>query len=403
MDFLLLSLIKIVIVLLIILTTVANLVYTERRVSAFIQNRIGPNRVGPWGLLQAPADVLKLFIKEDIVPANADHFVHTLAPIISIAVALSTFAVVPFGNTIMLFGTEVKLMIADVNIGVLYILAMTSMGVYGLTLSGWSSNNKYSLLGALRSSAQMISYELSMGLSVVGVIMMAGTVELDRIVELQSEFAWNVVLTPIGFITFLVASFAETNRLPFDLPEAEPELVGGYHTEYSGMKFGAFFLAEYANMITSSAIIVTLFLGGWQIPYVEHSRDVGTLDERPAGACLCDQGRRSPLFLYLGAVDDSAVPVRPADEPGMESDAATGACESGGDGRMVVVVRQLTGTNGLRTRRQLNDVEVKRRRYTTGPAQGPHSVAENLHPRDSQGDGADHSAFLPAEVHAAVS
>lgn len=269
MDFLLLSLIKIVVVLLIILTTVANLVYAERRVSAFIQNRIGPNRVGPWGLLQAPADVLKLFLKEDIVPAHADHFVHTLAPIISITVALSTFAVVPFGNTIMLWGTEVKLMIADVNIGVLYILAMTSMGVYGLTLSGWSSNNKYSLLGALRSSAQMISYELSMGLSVVGVIMVAGTVELDRIVELQSGFAWNIVLTPIGFITFLVASFAETNRLPFDLPEAEPELVGGYHTEYSGMKFGTFFLAEYANMITSSALIVTLFLGGWQIPYVD--------------------------------------------------------------------------------------------------------------------------------------
>jgi NADH-quinone oxidoreductase subunit H len=161
----------------------------------------------------------------------------------------------------------VRLIIADVNIGILYILAMTSLGVYGLTLSGWSSNNKYSLLGGLRSSAQMISYELSMGLSVVGVIMIAGTLELDRIVELQSGWAWNVILTPIGFITFVVASFAETNRMPFDLPEAEPELVGGYHTEYSGMKFGSFFMAEYANMITSSAVIVTLFLGGWQIPY----------------------------------------------------------------------------------------------------------------------------------------
>lgn len=269
MDFLLISFIKIVVVLLIIFTTVANLVYAERRISAFIQNRIGPNRVGPWGLLQAPADVLKLFIKEDIVPARADRFVHTLAPIVSITVALTTFAVVPFGNTITLWGTEIKLMIADVNIGVLYILAMTSMGVYGLTLSGWASNNKYSLLGALRSSAQMISYELSLGLSIVGVIMIAGTVELDRIVEMQSGLAWNIFLTPIGFITFVVASFAETNRLPFDLPEAEPELVGGYHTEYSGMKFGTFFLAEYANMITSSAVIVTLFLGGWQIPYIE--------------------------------------------------------------------------------------------------------------------------------------
>ena len=266
MEFLIVSTVKIVLVLLVILTTVANLVYAERRISAFIQNRIGPNRVGPWGLLQAPADVLKLFFKEEIVPASANRLVHTLAPIISITVALSTFAVIPFGDSIDLFGQTVKLMIADVNVGVLYILAMTSLGVYGLTLSGWASNNKYSLLGGLRSSAQLISYELSMGLAVVGVIMVAGTVQLDGIVELQSGLAWNAFLTPIGFITFVVASFAETNRLPFDLPEAEPELVGGYHTEYSGMRFGTFFLAEYANMITSSALIVTLFLGGWQVP-----------------------------------------------------------------------------------------------------------------------------------------
>jgi NADH-quinone oxidoreductase subunit H len=268
MEILIIALIKIVLVLLIILTTVANLVYAERKISAAIQNRIGPNRVGPWGLLQAPADVLKLFIKEDIVPARANKAVHTLAPIISISVALTTFAVIPFGNTITLWGRDIKLMIADVNIGVLYILAMTSLGVYGITLSGWSSNNKYSLLGGLRSSAQLISYELSMGLSVVGVIMVAGSLQLDRIVEAQAGLAWNAFLTPIGFITFVVASFAETSRLPFDLPEAEPELVGGYHTEYSGMKFGAFFLAEYANMITSSALIVTLFLGGWQFPYL---------------------------------------------------------------------------------------------------------------------------------------
>jgi NADH-quinone oxidoreductase subunit H len=266
MELLLIALIKIVVVLLVILTVVANLVYVERRFSASIQNRIGPNRVGPFGLLQAPADVLKLFIKEDIVPFRANRFLHTLAPIISITVALVTFAVVPFGSTIPLFGYEIKLMIADVNVGVLYILALTSLGVYGITLSGWSSNNKYSLLGSLRSAAQMISYELSMGLSIIGVIMIAGTLQLDRIVELQAGGAWNILLTPIGFITFLVASFAETNRLPFDLPEAEPELVGGYHTEYSGMKFGTFFLAEYANMITSSAVIVTLFLGGWQLP-----------------------------------------------------------------------------------------------------------------------------------------
>lgn len=269
MEFFIISVIKILLVLLTILTVVVILVYLERRISAFIQNRIGPNRVGPLGLLQSPADVLKLFIKEDIVPARANKFLHTLAPVISISVAMVTFAVIPFGNSITLFGTDVQFMIADVNIGVLYILALTSLGVYGITLSGWSSNNKYSLLGGLRSAAQLISYELSMGLSIVGVIMIAGTLRLDQIVLQQSGFGWNAFLTPIGFVTFVVASFAETNRLPFDLPEAEPELVGGYHTEYSGMKFGAFFLAEYANMITSSALIVTLFLGGWQIPYME--------------------------------------------------------------------------------------------------------------------------------------
>ncbi|MGB6122809.1 MAG: NADH-quinone oxidoreductase subunit NuoH, partial [Bacteroidota bacterium] len=256
-------------VLTVILLTVMQLVYAERRVSAFIQDRLGPNRVGPFGLFQAPADVLKLFLKEEIVPTEANRFIHTLAPIISIAVAFSTFAVVPFGDSITLFDTEIKLMIADVNIGILYVLALTSVGVYGITLSGWASNNKYSLLGALRSTAQMISYELSLGLAVVGVVMVAGSLRLDVIVELQSGFAWNAFLMPIGFITFVVAAFAETNRLPFDLPEAEPELVGGYHTEYSGMKFGSFFLAEYVNMITSSALIVTLFLGGWQFPGVD--------------------------------------------------------------------------------------------------------------------------------------
>jgi len=272
MEFLIISLIKIVLVVGIILTTVANLVWVERRVSAYIQDRIGPNRVGPLGLLQSPADVIKLFLKEDIVPVSANKAIHTLAPIISITVAMATFAVIPFGDQISLFGKEIKLLIADVNIGVLYILALTSLGVYGVTLSGWASNNKYSLLGGLRSSAQMISYELSMGLSVVGVIMVAGSMQLDAIVEHQAGLAWNAFLTPIGFITFVVAAFAETNRLPFDLPEAEPELVGGYHTEYSGMKFGTFFLAEYANMITSAALIVTLFLGGWQFPFLQ---DVG--------------------------------------------------------------------------------------------------------------------------------
>ncbi|RPI14889.1 MAG: NADH-quinone oxidoreductase subunit NuoH [Ignavibacteriae bacterium] len=263
------STIKITLVIIVILTGVAYSVYAERRISALIQNRIGPNRVGPAGLLQPIADVLKLLLKEDIVPAKATKPIHTLAPMISIFVALCTIAVVPFGDSIHLFSRDIRLQIADVNIGILYILALTSLGVYGITLSGWSSNNKYSLFGGLRSSAQMISYELSMGLSVVGVILMTGSLSLQDIVLHQFGWKWNIILQPIGFITFLVAAFAETNRAPFDLPEAEPELVGGYHTEYSSMKFALFFLAEYANMIVSSTVIVTLFLGGWQFPYLQ--------------------------------------------------------------------------------------------------------------------------------------
>jgi NADH-quinone oxidoreductase subunit H len=265
----LLHTVKIIVVLIVILTTVAYTVYAERRVSAFIQNRLGPNRVGWEGLLQPIADVLKLLLKEDIVPTAATKPIHSLAPIISIFVALTTIAVVPFGYKIHLFGRNINLQIADVNIGILYILALTSLGVYGITLSGWSSNNKYSLLGGLRSSAQMISYELSMGLSVVGVVLLTGSLSLQDIVIHQYGWKWNIILQPLGFITFLVAAFAETNRAPFDLPEAEPELVGGYHTEYSSMKFALFFLAEYANVIVSSAVITTLFLGGWQFPYLQ--------------------------------------------------------------------------------------------------------------------------------------
>lgn len=264
------STVKILLVIIVMLTGVAYAVYAERRISAFIQNRIGPNRVGPAGLLQPFADVLKLLMKEDVVPTNATHSIHSLAPMISIFVALTTIAVVPFGNSIHLFGRDIRLQIADVNIGILYILALTSLSVYGITLAGWSSNNKYSLFGGLRSCAQMISYELSMGLSIIGVVLITGSLSLQDIVFHQAGWKWNIILQPIGFIIFLVASFAETNRAPFDLPEAEPELVGGYHTEYSSMKFALFFLAEYANMIVASAVITTLFLGGWQVPYLQN-------------------------------------------------------------------------------------------------------------------------------------
>lgn len=269
------TLTKVSIVVMVMMTSAAVVTYAERRISAFIQNRIGPNRVGPFGSLQLLADVVKLIMKEDIVPKAANKTVHDLAPMISLAVALSTFAVIPFGNTIELFGQQIKLIVADVNIGILYILALTSIGVYGITLAGWSSNSKYSLLGGLRSSAQLISYELSMGLSIIGVLMVAGSLRLDQIVLHQTSYlggwlpAWNIFVQPFGCMIFVVSAFAETNRLPFDLPEAEPELVGGYHTEYSGMKFGMFMLSEYINLITSSALITTLFLGGWQFPFAE--------------------------------------------------------------------------------------------------------------------------------------
>ncbi|HJY63577.1 MAG TPA: NADH-quinone oxidoreductase subunit NuoH [Ignavibacteria bacterium] len=261
--------IKIVTIITALLLGVAYSVYAERRVSAFIQNRLGPNRVGPEGIFQPFADVIKLVFKEDIVPTRANKPIHTLAPMISIFVSLTTIAVIPFGHTITLWGKEIPLYITDVNVGILYILALTSLGVYGITLSGWSSNSKYSLFGGIRSSAQMISYELSMGLAVVGVVLVTGSLSLQDIVIHQFGWKWNILLQPLGFIIFLVASFAETNRAPFDLPEAEPELVGGYHTEYSSMKFALFFLAEYANMIVASAVITTLFLGGWQFPYLQ--------------------------------------------------------------------------------------------------------------------------------------
>ena len=265
----LIAAIKIGVVVGVLLMGVAYSVYAERRVSALIQNRYGPNRVGPEGLFQPFADVLKLVLKEDIVPTKANKAIHTLAPMISIFVALTTIAVVPFGNVIHLFDRDISLQITDVNVGILYILALTSLGVYGITLSGWSSNNKYSLFGGLRSSAQMISYELSMGLAVVGVVLITGSLSLQDIVVHQFGWKWNLVLQPVGFIIFLISSFAETNRTPFDLPEAEPELVGGYHTEYSSMKFALFFMAEYANMIVASAVITTLYLGGWQFPYLQ--------------------------------------------------------------------------------------------------------------------------------------
>ncbi len=241
------------------LVSASVLVYAERKVSGYIQNRPGPNRVGPFGFLQPFADVLKLIFKEDIRPVQATGFVHSLAPLLMVVIAMTATALIPVARGVV---------IADLDVSVLALLALTSISVYGITLAGWSSNSKYSLLGGLRASAQMISYELSMGLAVVSVVLMAGSLSLVEIVEDQSA-VWNVFRNPVGCIIFIVTAFAETNRAPFDLPEAEQELVGGYHTEYSGMKFGMFFLAEYVNFFIASFVIVTLFFGGYLLPF-EH-------------------------------------------------------------------------------------------------------------------------------------
>ena len=267
--FIFISAVKILLIVGLLLMTVAYLTFFERKISAWAQNRIGPNRVGWRGFLQPFADVLKLLLKEDIIPENANKVIHSLAPMIALFVAFSTFAVIPFGPEIHLFGYDIPLVVADVNMGILFVLALTSLGVYALTLAGWSSGSKYSLLGGIRSSAQMISYEISMGFSIGGVLLLSESLRPIAIVDSQAGWMWNAVIQPIGFITFVVSAFAETNRLPFDLPEAEPELVGGFHTEYSSMKFSGFFLAEYANMIIASALIVTLYLGGWHIPYID--------------------------------------------------------------------------------------------------------------------------------------
>jgi NADH-quinone oxidoreductase subunit H len=265
-EIIIISLIKIVIVLGITLITVAYLVYFERKIAAWAQNRIGPNRVGWQGILQPFADVFKLLLKEDIVPERANRIVHAIAPMIALFVAFTTYAVIPIGPNVKIFGYDISLVVADVNMGVLYVLALTSLGVYAITFAGWSSGSKYSLLGGIRSSAQMISYEISMGFSIGGVLLLAESLRPIDIVNSQTNL-WNAIVQPIGFITFVVSAFAETNRLPFDLPEAEPELVGGFHTEYSSMKFAGFFLAEYANMVIASALIVTLYLGGWHLPF----------------------------------------------------------------------------------------------------------------------------------------
>jgi len=257
--------VKSVVIVVALLTVFAYTMLLERKILGYIQLRLGPNRTGPWGLMQPVADAVKLIFKEDIIPADADRPTYHLAPIISLFVALAAFAVIPVAPPIQLFGQTIEFSVINPNAGVLVLLATTSMGVYGLTLAGWGSQSKYALLGSLRSTAQMISYELALGMSLIGVVLMAGSLNLYEIVAAQ-ERLWYILLNPIGFLVFFISAVAEVNRVPFDLPEAETELVSGYHTEYSGIRFAMFAMAEYVNMITMSSLVTLLYLGGWNGP-----------------------------------------------------------------------------------------------------------------------------------------
>ena len=273
--------VAITIVFLTIMLLVAFTVLAERRVLAFIQGRVGPNRVGFGGVLQPFADFIKTMMKEDLVPDQSTRFVFLLAPMIAVVTAIMTLIVYPFGPTVTIPGLGTfPLVIARFDVALLYLLGVTSVGVYGIALAGWSSNNKYSLMGGLRSAAQMISYELALGLALIGVILIVSTLDLYAIVEQQSGWygmQWNIIYQPVGFILYLIAAIAETNRVPFDLPEAETELVAGFHTEYSSIKFLLFFNAEYINMITVSMLATTLFLGGWNVPFAEALFGSGTI------------------------------------------------------------------------------------------------------------------------------
>jgi len=256
----------VVVIFLISLVVAMYSTYAERKIAAFFQDRVGPNRAGPWGILQPLCDGAKMFLKEEIIPTNASGFLFIAGPSLAILTACLGSAVIPWGQSIVIGGHVVDLQVTDINVGILYIFGVVSLGVYGVMIGGWASNNKYSLLGAIRAASQNISYEISMGLSIIALLMLTGTLSLKEIVAQQHGWHWNVLYQPLGFLLFIVCAFAETNRTPFDLPECETELVGGYHTEYSSMKLGFYLFAEYINMFISSAVMVTLYWGGYNYP-----------------------------------------------------------------------------------------------------------------------------------------
>ena len=260
----------IIIIFLISLVVAMYSTYAERKVAAFFQDRIGPNRAGPFGILQPLADGAKMFMKEEIIPASSNKFLFIVGPSLAIMTACIGSAVIPWGETLTIGSYRIPLQVTDINVGVLYIFGVVSLGVYGVMIGGWASNNKYSLLGAIRAASQNISYEIAMGLSIIALLMTTGTLRLKEIAAQQHGWHWNIVSQPLGFLIFIVCAFAETNRAPFDLPECETELVGGYHTEYSSMKLGFYLFSEYINMFVSGAVMATLYFGGYNFPYMHH-------------------------------------------------------------------------------------------------------------------------------------
>ena len=265
---------KLVLIVIVVMASLVIAMYTtfaERKVAAILQDRIGPNRAGPFGMFQPLADGLKLFFKEEVIPELSSKFLFILGPSLAMLTAIMTSAVVPWGDSIHLFDRDISLQIADVNVGILYVFAVVSMGVYGIMIGSWASNNKFALLGGLRAASQIISYELAMGISLIALLMVTGTLSLKEMVVQQQTGLWNIAYQPLGFLIFLICAFAECNRTPFDLPEAESELIGGYHTEYSSMKLGFYLFSEYINMFISSVIMATLFFGGYDIPFVNEA------------------------------------------------------------------------------------------------------------------------------------
>lgn len=269
LSFLIYKIILVVVVFAVTLVVAMYSTYAERKVAAFLQDRIGPNRAGPFGILQPLADGIKMFMKEEVIPGASNKALFIIGPSLVLLTACMTGVVIPWGSPLIIDGTVYPLQITDVNIGILYLFGVISLGVYGIMIGGWASNNKYSLLGAIRASSQMISYEVAMGLSIIALVMTTGTLSLSQIAEQQYGWHWNVLVQPLGFFIFIICAFAETNRAPFDLPECETELVGGYHTEYSSMKLGFFLFAEYINMFISSAVIATFYFGGYNMPFIE--------------------------------------------------------------------------------------------------------------------------------------